>query len=253
MIRPSVRAPVIHLDADGEHVCSLMEWGFVRQWKNEAGKPTLHRLFNVRSETIDSKPTFAPAYRRTRAIIPASGYYELPEKGVRIRITKRDGDLLAFAGLWETALHPQTGEEITAFTMAMTNGNGFAAAFHDRMPCLLEDIAFKAWLDPERVAARGLTAGDIARAVREQNVQVAAGQIGQPPVDQELAFQYSVNTQGRLVDAEQFGEIITNDVNVAKAARELEQRAAEKGRRRKGLRRVQSLHMWHHPHSGTDD
>ena len=41
MIRPSVRAPVIHLDADGEHVCSLMEWGFVRQWKNEAGKPTL--------------------------------------------------------------------------------------------------------------------------------------------------------------------------------------------------------------------
>ena len=61
MIRPSVRAPVIHLDADGEHVCSLMEWGFVRQWKNEAGKPTLHRLFNVGSETIDSKPTFAPA------------------------------------------------------------------------------------------------------------------------------------------------------------------------------------------------
>mgnify|MGYP001160591066 CR=1 FL=1 len=154
MIRPSVRAPVIHLDADGEHVCSLMEWGFVRQWKNEAGKPTLHRLFNVRSETIDSKPTFAPAYRRTRAIIPASGYYELPEKGVRIRITRRDGDLLAFAGLWETALHPQTGEEITAFTMAMTSGNGFTAAFHDRMPCLLEDIAFKAWLDPERVDAK---------------------------------------------------------------------------------------------------
>ncbi len=70
------------------------------------------------------------------------------------------------------------------------------------------EYSMRIWLDPERVAARGLTAGDIARAVREQNVQVAAGQIGQPPVDQELAFQYSVNTQGRLVDAAQFGEII---------------------------------------------
>jgi putative SOS response-associated peptidase YedK len=154
MVRPSVKAPVIHLDADGQPVCSFMEWGFVRQWKNEAGKLTLHRLFNVRSETIDSKPTFAPAYRGTRAIIPASGYYELPEKGVRIRITKQDGDVLAFAGLWERALHPKTGEEITAFTMAMTNGNGFTSAFHDRMPCLLEDSAFKAWLDATRVDAK---------------------------------------------------------------------------------------------------
>ncbi len=154
MVRPSVKAPVIHLDAEGERVCSLMEWGFVRQWKNEAGKLTLHRLFNVRSETIDSKPTFAPAYRRSRAIIPASAYYELPEKGVRIRIARQDGDLLALAGLWERALHPKTGEEITAFTMAMTNGNGFAAAFHDRMPCLLDDGGLKAWLDPARVDAK---------------------------------------------------------------------------------------------------
>lgn len=49
-----------------------------------------------------------------------------------------------------------------------------------------------------------------------------------------------------LADPARFGEIITNDVNVARAARELEQRAAEKGRRRKGLRRVQSLSAWHH-------
>lgn len=49
-----------------------------------------------------------------------------------------------------------------------------------------------------------------------------------------------------LADPAHFGEIITNDVNVARAARELEQKAAEKGRRRKGLRRVQSLSAWHH-------
>ena len=55
-----------------------------------------------------------------------------------------------------------------------------------------------------------------------------------------------------LADPEQFGEIITNDVRVAKAARELERTAAERGRRRKGLRRVQSLHVWHHDRSATD-
>ena len=154
LIRPSDKAPVIHLDADGETICSLMEWGFVREWKSPTGRLTLHRLFNVRSESIDTKPTFAPAYRRTRAIIPASGYYELPEKGARYRITRADGGILALAGLWEQAVHPRTGAEITAFTMAMTDGNAFATAFHDRMPCLLDDSAFKAWLDPGRFDAK---------------------------------------------------------------------------------------------------
>lgn len=148
VVRPSVKAPVVFLDADGERVCSLMEWGFVRQWKSETGTPSLHRLFNVRSETIDKKPAFAHAYRKTRAIIPASGYYELPEKGVHIRISRADGDLFALAGLWEEAIHPRTGETITAFTMAMTDHNAFTAAYHQRMPCLLEAGAIDAWLDP---------------------------------------------------------------------------------------------------------
>ena len=154
LVRPSDMAPVIHLDEAGEPVCSLLEWGFVREWKAPNGKPTLHRLFNVRSETIDTKPTFATAYRKTRAIIPVSAWFELPRKGVRIRIAKEDRDILAFAGLWERAIHPKTGAEITAFTMAMTHSNPFSAAYHDRMPCVLGDEAFKAWLDPERYDAK---------------------------------------------------------------------------------------------------
>jgi len=154
LVRPSDLAPIIHLDDDGEPVCTLMEWGFVRQWKSPTGKQTLNRLFNVRAETIDTKPTFAAAFRRTRAIIPVSAWYELPQKGVRIRIAKDGGDVLAFAGLWEHATHPKTGAPMTAFTMAMTDSNPFGAAFHDRMPCLLDDAAFKAWLDPERYDAK---------------------------------------------------------------------------------------------------
>lgn len=63
------------------------------------------------------------------------------------------------------------------------------------------------WLDPNLIAARGLTAGDVIAAVREQNVQVAAGSVGQAP-NSSAAFQVTVNTLGRLTDEEQFGDII---------------------------------------------
>ena len=62
----------------------------------------------------------------------------------------------------------------------------------------------RVWLDPEKLASRNLTAGDVANALREQNVQVAAGQIGQPPVPRGLDFQYTMTTLGRLSDPEQF-------------------------------------------------
>jgi hydrophobe/amphiphile efflux-1 (HAE1) family protein len=74
--------------------------------------------------------------------------------------------------------------------------------------------SMRIWLDPEKVAARGLTAGDVARAIREQNVQVAAGQLGSPSTPSSGAegarpnFQVAINTKGRLVDEEDFANII---------------------------------------------
>ena len=69
------------------------------------------------------------------------------------------------------------------------------------------DYAMRVWLDPQKVAARGLTAGDVVDAIREQNVQVAAGVIGQGP-SKGAEFQLTVNTQGRLQSVEQFGGIV---------------------------------------------
>ena len=69
------------------------------------------------------------------------------------------------------------------------------------------EYSMRLWLDPDLIAARGLTAGDVISAVREQNVQVAAGSVGQAP-DSSAAFQVTVNTLGRLTDEEQFGDII---------------------------------------------
>lgn len=69
------------------------------------------------------------------------------------------------------------------------------------------DYAMRVWLDPQKVAARNLTAGDVVDAIREQNVQVAAGVIGQGP-SKDAEFQLTVNTQGRLSSVEEFGDIV---------------------------------------------
>jgi len=71
------------------------------------------------------------------------------------------------------------------------------------------DYAMRVWLDPQKVAARGLTASDVVAAIREQNVQVAAGVIGSSP-SKDATFQMTVNTQGRLKTPEQFGAIIVH-------------------------------------------
>ncbi|MCZ6756198.1 MAG: multidrug efflux RND transporter permease subunit [Gemmatimonadetes bacterium] len=71
-----------------------------------------------------------------------------------------------------------------------------------------KDFGMRIWLDPAKVKARGLTTDDVLAALREQNVQVAAGQIGAPPMETGANFQYNITTQGRLSEVEQFENII---------------------------------------------
>jgi multidrug efflux pump subunit AcrB len=71
-----------------------------------------------------------------------------------------------------------------------------------------QDYSMRVWLDPDKLQSRGLTAGDVINVLREQNVQVAAGQIGQPPVPRGQDFQYTMSTLGRLVEPEQFANIV---------------------------------------------
>ena len=70
------------------------------------------------------------------------------------------------------------------------------------------NYSLRVWLDPDKVATRGLTASDVIAAIREQNRQVAAGALGAPPTDAGNSFQLSINTQGRLVSEEEFENII---------------------------------------------
>jgi hydrophobe/amphiphile efflux-1 (HAE1) family protein len=70
------------------------------------------------------------------------------------------------------------------------------------------DYAMRVWLNPDKIAAKNLTASDIVSAIREQNVQVAAGAIGQQPVPNNVALELQITAKGRLVNEEEFGQII---------------------------------------------
>ncbi len=86
--------------------------------------------------------------------------------------------------------------------LARIDGVGDVRMFGSR------DYAMRVWIDPGRAAALGLTAGDIVSALRAQNVQVAAGTLGQPPYATGSAFQLNVETQGRLTDPAQFADVV---------------------------------------------
>jgi hydrophobe/amphiphile efflux-1 (HAE1) family protein len=70
------------------------------------------------------------------------------------------------------------------------------------------EYAMRIWLDPDRVAARGMTAEEVLNALRQQNAQVAGGAIGEPPVEGRSAFQMSIQLKGRLRTADEFNDIV---------------------------------------------
>jgi len=82
-----------------------------------------------------------------------------------------------------------------------------------------KDFGMRVWLDPELLRIRGLTTDDVASAIREQNVQVAAGQIGAPPSPPGQEFQYVVRTLGRLSTPEEFGDIVIKTDEEGRALR----------------------------------
>lgn len=81
------------------------------------------------------------------------------------------------------------------------------------------DYSMRLWLDPDKIASRGMTAGDVMAAVREQNVQVSAGQLGAPPNPAGSDFLLSINAQGRLTTEEEFGDIVVKAGNAGQLTR----------------------------------
>lgn len=106
---------------------------------------------NCRSEDMADKPSFKNALRKRRCLIPATSFFEWTgPKGTktRHRIQRQGGDLMLFAGLWETALTPDQGP-VPTYTMVMRGAadNDDVAPFHDRQPILMNRDTAATWLD----------------------------------------------------------------------------------------------------------
>jgi hydrophobe/amphiphile efflux-1 (HAE1) family protein len=135
---------------------------------------------------------------------------QLPQDVVRqgISVTKQSPDLVEIVALTspdgsrdELYLSNYATLQVRD-VLARVPGVGQVTVFNGR------DYGMRVWLNPDRLASLGLTAGDVADAVREQNLQAAAGQIGQPPAPPGQQFQYTVTTRGRLSTAAEFEDII---------------------------------------------
>jgi hydrophobe/amphiphile efflux-1 (HAE1) family protein len=93
--------------------------------------------------------------------------------------------------------------------LSRVDGVGSITVFGSR------DYSMRVWLDPDRLQAVGLTAGDVVTALQAKNVQVASGVLNQPPVGHPRAFQLAVQTLGRLIDANQFADIVVKQTATA--------------------------------------
>jgi multidrug efflux pump len=135
-------------------------------------------------------------------------------KAIGVSVKKRSPDILLVINLTSDD-NPETGQPYfdqlymsNYATIQVKDAIARVEGVGDVTIIGQQDYSMRVWLDPDKLQARSLTADDVIRVLREQNVQVAAGQIGAPPVPKGQDFQYTMSTLGRLVDAEQFADIV---------------------------------------------
>jgi len=130
-----------------------LHWGLVPFWAKD---PSVgNRMINARAESIAEKSAYKSAFRKRRCIIPVDGFYEwavVPgqKKKQPMYIHRPDGELLAFAGLWEVwRSKADPDAQLQSCTIITGSPNEKIAEIHDRMPVILPPSAWDTWLDPE--------------------------------------------------------------------------------------------------------
>ena len=145
-VAPTQPIPIVRI-VEGRRQFALVRWGLIPPWVKDPRKFTL--LVNARAESVNDKPAFRYPMRRRRCLVPADGFYEWKVEGGHKRpycVRPKNGEPIAFAGLWETWTGPN-GEELETATIITTNASRDLAVLHDRMPAILAPDCFETWLD----------------------------------------------------------------------------------------------------------
>ncbi|WP_232548973.1 SOS response-associated peptidase [Propioniciclava soli] len=188
-----VPAVVERLDADGAVLRKLVtpRWGLVPSWAKDARGGA--RMINARSETVATKPAFAPSFAQRRCLIPADGFYEwetVPPASGRGRPAKlpwfvrpADGGPMVMAGIyafWRDRTLGADAPWLTTCSIITTQATDALGTLHDRMPMVVRPDDWDAWLDPRQddpAAALGLLAVDEGADVSVVRVGTAVNQV----------------------------------------------------------------------------
>ena len=147
-VAPGQIIPVI-ISREGETLTGF-KWGLVPYWAKD---PSIgNRMINARAETLLQRSAFREALERRRCLIPADGFYEwrkLPSGRQPVYIRRKDGNLFAFAGLWEKWLG-EDGQPLFTTSIVTVQPNRMVSEVHDRMPAILDQEQEAQWLDRRR-------------------------------------------------------------------------------------------------------
>jgi len=141
-IAPTTKINVVVPHGTGRDL-PTMRWGLIPSWWKKTAKEA-PSTFNARAETVATKPMFRVAFKRSRCLIPASGYYEwkaTPTGKQPYYISAHDASVLSFAGLWDEWRDIETGEAVKS-----TDANALTRQIHDRMPVVIAPEQFEPWL-----------------------------------------------------------------------------------------------------------
>ncbi|OJJ40420.1 hypothetical protein ASPWEDRAFT_33808 [Aspergillus wentii DTO 134E9] len=137
-----------------------MKWGLIPFWtKRQPDYGSLMRTINCRDDSlIDDKGMWTSMKRKKRCVVVCQGFYEWLKKGpggkekVPHYTKRKDGDLMYFAGLWDSVSYQESEEKLYTYTIITTSSNPYLKFLHDRMPVILEpgSDAMKTWLDPNK-------------------------------------------------------------------------------------------------------
>lgn len=147
-VAPGDEVLAVTTDKEGTPRGDLLRWGLVPSWSKTPD--TGLKMINARLETVTERPAYRRAFERFRCLIVADGFYEWQRQPVGpkqpFHITRDDGGLFAFAGLW-SIWHGDGDSRLRTCTILTTAANSAVSDLHDRMPVILAPQAERAWLN----------------------------------------------------------------------------------------------------------
>lgn len=148
-VAPTQPVPAIRESADGRRELVMLRWGLIPGWAKD---PSIgNRMINARAETLGERPAYRRAFRDRRCLVLADGWYEwqaTPSGKQPWFIRRREGEPIAFAGLWESWRDPADGTRTESCAIVTRDAPGELARIHGRVPAVIDPAAAQRWLDP---------------------------------------------------------------------------------------------------------